>query len=98
MICPVQFGWTDFGTWESLYNYIPKDMNGVASNVDRMLVENTSDTLVISSRKDKLVALKGLEDYIVIDTEDALVICPKDDKKFKEFISGIAMPEFEKYR
>ena len=97
-ICPVQFGWTDFGTWESLYNYIPKDMNGVASNVDRMLVENTSDTLVISSRKDKLVALKGLEDYIVIDTEDALVICPKDDKKFKEFITGIGMPGFEKYR
>ena len=49
-------------------------------------------------KKKKLVAVKGLEDYMIIDTEDALVICPKDDKKFKDFISGIAMPEFEKYR
>lgn len=98
-ICPVQFGWSDFGTWESLYNYIPvKDNNGNAFNTERSLTENTRDTLVISPDKKKLIAIKGLEDYMVIDTEDVLVICPKDDKKFKDFISGIAMPEYEKYR
>ena len=53
---------------------------------------------MVSPAGKKLVAVKGLEDYMVIDTDDALVICPKDDKKFKEFISGIAMPEYEKYR
>ena len=63
-----------------------------------MLAENTKDTLIISPEKKKLVAVKGLEDYIVIDTEDVLLICPKDDKKFKDFISQIGMPEFEKYR
>ena len=54
--------------------------------------------MVVSPEKNKLIAVKGLEDFIVIDTDDALVICPRDDRKFKEFISGIAMPEFEKYR
>jgi mannose-1-phosphate guanylyltransferase len=54
--------------------------------------------LVVSPEKKKLIAVKGLEDYMVIDTDDVLVICPKDDKKFKDFISGIGMPEFEKYR
>lgn len=98
-ICPVKFGWSDFGTWESLYNYIPgKDVNGNAFNTERTLTENTRDTLVISPNKTKLIAIKGLENYMVVDTEDALVICPKDDKKFKDFISGIAMPEYEKYR
>ena len=97
-ICPVSFGWADIGTWESLYNYIPKDVNGNASNVERTLMENTSDVLVVSPQKKKLIAIKGLEDYMIIDTEDALVICPKDDKKFKEFITGIGMPEYEKYR
>lgn len=97
-ICPVQFGWADIGTWESLYNYIPKDVNGIASNVEKTLIENSSDVLVVSPQKKKLIAIKGLEDYIVVDTEDALVICPKDDRKFKEFITGIGMPEFEKYR
>ena len=87
------------GTWESLYNLIPdKDKNRNAVCVETSLLENTKGTLVISSDKEKLIAIKGLKDYMVIDTEDALVICPKDDRQFKEFISGIAMPEYEKYR
>ena len=61
-------------------------------------MENTNDTLIVSPQKKKLIAIKGLEGYMVIDTEDALVICPKDDKKFKKFITGIGMPEYEKYR
>ena len=62
-------------------------------------MEDCRDILVITpDRKKKMVVIKGLEDFMIIDTDDALVICPKDDKKFKELISGIAMPEFEKYR
>ena len=97
-VYPVRFGWQDVGSWESLYNYIPKDNAGNAINVDKTLVENSKGMLVISPEKKKLIAIKGLEDYLVIDTEDVLVICPKDDKKFKDFISGIGMPEYEKYR
>ena len=97
-IYPVRFGWQDVGTWESLYNYIPKDNLGNAVSAGKTLIENTNDVLVVEPSKKKLIAIKGLEDYIVIDTDDVLVICPKDDKKFKDFISGIAMPEYEKYR
>ena len=97
---PAKFDWQDIGSWESLYNFIPhKDANGNVIGPEKHLIENCKDTLVITpDRKKKMVAIKGLEDFMVIDTDDALVICPKDDKKFKEFISGIAMPEFEKYR
>jgi mannose-1-phosphate guanylyltransferase len=98
-ISPVQFRWNDAGTWESLYNIIKKeDDYGNACNLDKTLIEDTKNTLVISPEKKKLVAIKGLEDYMVVDTDDVLIICPKDDKKFKEFISGIAMPDYEKYR
>lgn len=98
-ISPVQFRWNDVGTWESLYNIIPeKDACGNACNLDKTLMEDTKNTLVVSPEKKKLIAIKGLENYMVIDTEDVLVICPKDDKKFKEFISGVAMPDYEKYR
>jgi mannose-1-phosphate guanylyltransferase len=96
---PAKFDWQDIGTWESLYNFLPdKDYNANAIDAEKTLIENTQGVMVISPDRKKLVAIKGLEDYMVIDTEDALVICPKDDKKFKEFISGIAMPEYEKYR
>lgn len=98
-IYPARFGWTDIGTWESLYNYIPsKDADGNAVNVDNTLLSGTKNLLVISPDRDKLIAVKGLEDYMIVDTEDALIICPKDDKQFKDFISGIAMPRYEKYR
>ena len=98
-IYPVKFGWSDIGTWESLYNFIKnKDAFRNATEVETTLMEDTSGSLVISTDKKKLIAVKGLDNYMVIDTEDALVICPKDDRSFREFISGIAMPEYEKYR
>ena len=98
-IYPVEFDWQDIGTWESLYNYMTEGKNkGNAFSAEKVLAEATNDTLVISPEKKKLIAIKGLDDYIVIDTDDVLLICPKDDKKFKDFISQIAMPEFEKYR
>ena len=98
-IYPVKFGWSDIGTWESLYNYMPeKDDKGNAIGTDISLLEEAGNVLALSTDKKKLIAIKGLENYLVIDTDDALVICPKDDKSFKDFISGIAMPEFEKYR
>ena len=97
---PAKFDWQDIGSWESLYEFIPdKDSNGNVIGPEKYLMENCRDVLVMTpDRKKKMVAIKGLENFMIIDTDDALVICPKDDKKFKEFISGIAMPEFEKYR
>lgn len=98
-IYPARFDWQDIGTWESLYNFLPgKDCNGNAIGTEHSLIENSRGVMVISPDRKKLIAIKGLEDFMVIDTDDALVICPKDDKKFKDFISGIAMPEYEKYR
>ena len=98
-IYPVKFGWGDIGTWESLYNYFEgKDCNGNAIKAEKYLLEDSKDVMAISSDKKKLIAIKGLENYMIIDTEDALVICPRDDKYFKDFISGIAMPDYEKYR
>ena len=98
-IYPVHFDWQDVGTWESLHNYIiGKRGLENAINAEKSILEETKDTLVISPDKKKLIAIKGLEGYTVVDTDDVLLICPKDDRKFKDFISEIAMPEFEKYR
>lgn len=96
---PAKFGWTDIGTWESLYNYIPrKDGHGNAFNMPHTLIEDSNNVLAISTDKKKLFAIKGLEDFVIVDTDDVLMICPKDDRKFKDFISGIAMPKYEKFR
>ena len=93
------FGWYDIDSWESLFSNIPsKDTNGNVSNSTKNLFEEDSDNLVVTENKKKVYAIKGLKDYLVIDTDDALLICPKDDKQFKEFIAGLGMPGYEDFR
>lgn len=97
-VYPAKFDWQDIGTWESLYNSISSDGKGNTAIAGKMLTDDCRNTMVVSPEKKKLIAVKGLEDFMIIDTDDVLMICPKDDRKFKDFISAIAMPEFEKYR
>ena len=54
--------------------------------------------MLVCGDKKKLYAIKGLKDYLVVDTGDVLLICPKDDKNFKDFISGLGMPDYEVFR
>lgn len=100
-VYPASFKWADIGNWDSLYDYMAHhDSEGNATNLDKGtgLLEDCSRNIIYSNRPRKLLALKGLEDFIVIDTEDVLMICPRDDSKFKDFLSKLAMPEFEEYR
>ena len=93
------FGWADIGSWESLQEFYPhKDALGNAVMAEKTLMTEDRNSLIVSTDKGKLVAVKGLKDFMVIDTDDVLLICPKNDRQFKDFIAGIAMPEYEKYR
>ena len=99
-VYPAEFRWADIGNWESLYEYLAyHDAQGNALNrTSRRLLKDCSDNIVYSTRDDKLLALRGMEDFIVIDTEDVLMICPRDEDKLKDFLSQLAMPEYEEYR
>lgn len=93
------FGWSDIDSWDSLFGNIDGKTQG--DNViltDKVLTEDDKGSMLVSKNKKKLYAIKGLQDYVVIDTDDVLLICPKDDKQFKDFISGLGMPEYEDYR
>ena len=99
-VYPAQFRWADIGNWESLYEYLAyHDEQGNALNrTSRRLLKDCSDNIVYSTRDDKLLALRGMENFIVIDTEDVLMICPRDEEKLKDFLLQLAMPEYEEYR
>ena len=56
------------------------------------LVSDSPETLVHSTIKGKLVAIKGLEGFAVIDTPDALLICPKDDSSLADLLSPLVPP------
>ena len=98
-VYPATFKWADIGNWEALYShYDGKDNHGNAFVSGEKLSDGNSDLLVYSKNKGKLMAIKGLHNYMVIDTDDVLLVCPKDNREFKDFIAGIAMPDYEDFR
>jgi len=67
------FGWSDVGSWKSLYDISGKDADGNVINGHHIIL-NTKDSMVHS--KDRLIAAVGLENMAIIDTPDALMVCP----------------------
>lgn len=87
---PVDFGWSDLGTWSSVYDLSDKDyMGNVASPAEHVIAYDTTNCMIRTSAG-KLVILKGLHNYIVVESEDALMICPRDDEQeVKQIVSDI---------
>jgi len=98
VVYPVSFGWSDLGTWESLFAHVPKDSNGNYINAQSSMIDKVSDSIVISGEKEKLVVLNGLENYMVINTDDVLMICPRETSAFKEIITDMTLKDFTKYQ
>lgn len=73
---PADFGWSDLGTWASLFEESDRDKNNNVINGDHVVTYNSTSCL-IRVPKDKLVVVKDLEDYIIIDEGDVLLIHPK---------------------
>lgn len=73
-VVPVDIGWSDVGSWTSLADLLPRDQNGNAIVGSHAGID-TRDTLVYGGTR--LIATIGLEEMIIVDTEDALLVCPK---------------------
>ena len=67
--------WNDLGSWQSIYDISPKDENKNVM-VGNVLDEDSKNSLVYSSSK--LVATVGLDDIVLVETEDAVLACKKD--------------------
>jgi mannose-1-phosphate guanylyltransferase len=74
-ILPVDIGWSDVGSWATLLDVLPADKDGnvVAGEVECV---DTRHSLIYSPGR--LIATIGLKDFIVVDTGDVMLICPKD--------------------
>ena len=84
------FGWSDLGSWESIYMHQDKDTRGNAVSATSSLLESVKDSFVYSCNQGKLLVVKGLENYLVVDTPDALLICPRDETQFRQLFNDIA--------
>ncbi|MFT4667811.1 MAG: mannose-1-phosphate guanylyltransferase [Polaribacter sp.] len=86
---PADFGWSDLGTWASLFEELEGDKDNNVINGDHVVTYNTASCL-IRAPKGKLVVVKDLEDYIIIDEGDVLLIHPKSkEQEIKEITTAL---------
>lgn len=77
---PGDFGWSDLGTWESLYLQREKDAHENLVDASQVLLHQVSNSAISVSDKHKLAVIEGLSHYLVVDTDDVLLICPRNDE------------------
>lgn len=79
-VYPANFGWSDLGTWGSLYTHLQQDENNNASvgeNINLIDCKNC----VIHTPKERKVVIQGLDNYIIAENDNTLLICKKDDEQ-----------------
>ncbi len=86
---PVDFGWNDLGTWSSLYDKLEKDTTKNAVVNAKIIFKDASNNM-ISTTKNKHVVIQGLDDFIVVEKEDVLLICPKkSEQEIKQIVAEV---------
>ncbi|GHS98771.1 mannose-1-phosphate guanylyltransferase [Bacteroidia bacterium] len=85
------FGWSDLGTWGSLYDLAEKNEQHNASLKGKTLFVESKDNLVTLA-DGKLAVIQGLEDYIVVESDNVLLICKKtEEQRIKQFVADVNM-------
>lgn len=73
------FGWSDLGTWGSLYDLSPKDKaQNVTLKCDSLLYNSSNNIVVLP--KGKLAVIEGLDGYLIAESDNVLLICKKDEE------------------
>lgn len=91
------FGWSDLGTWGSLYDLRPKDENKNAIIGKRVKTYNSTNCIV-NMPKDKIVVMEGLDGFIVVENDGILLICKKEDEQLiRQYVSDVQVDFGDKY-
>jgi mannose-1-phosphate guanylyltransferase len=96
MLC-AEFGWSDLGTWGSLYDLADKDESqNVALKCNALFYESADNIVALSCGK--LAVIQGLEDYIIVESNNVLLICKKsEEQRIKQFVADVKLKYEEEY-
>lgn len=90
-------GWSDLGTWGSIYTHVPH-IHGDNAVVGKNVMLYDSKNCVVHMPKDKLVVLQGLEDYIVVESDGILLVCKKQDEQLiRNLVNDVKVIKGDKY-
>lgn len=93
-----EFGWSDLGTWASLYDVREKNKEGNVLQGRHIKTYNTTNSIVNVKNKNKLVVLQGVDNMIVVDDEDVLLICNKEqEQNVRDIVLDVKVEKGTKY-
>jgi len=89
-VIPADLGWSDLGSWTSVHENSPKDEGNNSLSSKHIITYNSSGNVIRLKNKNKAAIIDGMENYIIVDTEKALLICPrKNDQLIKEYLQDL---------
>lgn len=96
-VLPSEFGWSDLGTWGSLYENLNKD-SGKNAVMGKNVMLHDVEGCVVNMPKDKLVVIQGLKDYIVVESDGILLICRREDEQeIKQMVTSVRLDKGEEF-
>ena len=97
-VLPSEFGWSDLGTWASIYDLAEKDYVGNAVIPSEKVIMYDSSNCMVNVPGEKLVILQGLHDFIVVESNNTLLICPRDqEQNVKKVVADVKQQFGVKY-
>ena len=98
-VYPAHYGWDDIGEWQTYYERMTdRDAKDNAHRCALAIPRDCQGNLLVTTGADKIIAVQGLDSFMVIDTEDVLLICPRDAETYKKFVSFVNDSLPEKYK
>lgn len=96
-VLAADFGWSDLGTWGSLFENRPKDKHSNAV-VGKNVMMYDSTNCIVNMPSDKVVVLEGLTDYIIVESDNVLLVCRKaDEQQIRQFVNDVKLEKGDKY-
>lgn len=90
LVIPVDISWNDVGSFKSLDEIFPKDEKGNVVRAEKYSEIDSEGNIIINKEKGKIIATIGIEDIVIVNTEDALLVCHKDkSQEIKKILNKI---------
>lgn len=98
LMLPAELGWKDVGSWQAIYDILKEGEDETVATGDQVIAVDSEDTLVYGGDGDRVVGLVGVDDIVVVDTEDALLVMKKSkDQDIKKLIEKVREEGLEDY-
>ena len=97
-LLPANLGWSDVGSWQSIYDLIRHKSNSNVATKGKVIEINSKNILVFNEDNDKLVAVAGLSNIVVVNTKDAVLVIDKNsDQSVRDIIDKIKTKKMTQY-